>query len=304
MASGADGGSRQIVSSIAPPHRSRAPAGWLLPVRTPRLGRPRLDPEGSPMRTLLTIACALVALACPAAASAVVGGTAVKPGSYPFVVTVGDTTAFYCGGTLIAPNVVLTAAHCLTDRRTALAELRVSDATRTLGVSALVLHPKFDEGSMHYDAALLFLSQPLDGVRTLSMATSSPRAGTTVSAAGWGKTREGAATTPGAAAQRRPRGRDDERVQPRQHELRPVLRAEHAVREQAGTRHLLGRQRRPARRHERRPRGPGRDHELRRRLRATRSPGRLHAGLGNPGLGALAAEARRRGRCPDPVPTA
>ena len=149
------------------------------------------------MRTLLTIACALVALACPAAASAVVGGTAVKPGSYPFVVTVGDTTAFYCGGTLIAPNVVLTAAHCLTDRRTALAELRVSDATRTLGVSALVLHPKFDEGSMHYDAALLFLSQPLDGVRTLSMATSSPRAGSTVSAAGWGKTREGAATTPG-----------------------------------------------------------------------------------------------------------
>ena len=63
------------------------------------------------------------------------GGTAVKPGSYPFVVTVGDTTAFYCGGTLIAPNVVLTAAHCLTERRTALAQLRVSDATRTLGVA-------------------------------------------------------------------------------------------------------------------------------------------------------------------------
>ena len=50
---------------------------------------------------------------------------------------------------------------------------------------------------MHYDAALLILDQPLDGVRTLPMATSSPRAGTTVSAAGWGKTREDATTTPG-----------------------------------------------------------------------------------------------------------
>src|SRR3954468_12919244 len=83
--------------------------------------------KAPPMRTLLTVACAVVALACPAAASAIVGGSAAKPGSYPFVVTVGDTTAFYCGGTLIAPDVVLTAAHCLTDRRTALAQLRVSD---------------------------------------------------------------------------------------------------------------------------------------------------------------------------------
>jgi trypsin len=149
------------------------------------------------MRMLLTVACALVALACPAAASAIVGGSAARPGSYPFVVTVGDTAAFYCGGTLIAPDVVLTAAHCLTDRRTALAQLRVTDATRTLGVAALVLHPKFDEASMHYDAALLILSQPLEGVRALPMATSSPRAGATVSAAGWGKTQESAATTPG-----------------------------------------------------------------------------------------------------------
>jgi trypsin len=148
------------------------------------------------MRFILTVACALVALACPVAASAVVGGNAVKPGSYPFVVAIGDTTGFYCGGTLIERDVVLTAGHCLTDRRTALANLRVTDSIRTLGVTAVYVHPKFDEQSMHYDAALLILERPLTGVRTLPMAISSPLAGTTVSAAGWGKTREDATTTP------------------------------------------------------------------------------------------------------------
>jgi hypothetical protein len=245
------------------------------------------------MRTLLTIACALVALACPAAASAVVGGTAVKPGSYPFVVTVGDTAAFTCGGTLIAPTAVLTAAHCLTDRRTAMAQLRVSDATRTLGVTAVVLHPKFDEASMHYDAALLILDQPLDGVPTLSMADSSPRAGTTVSAAGWGKTREGAARTPGELRSVILKVRPTSACSRGNTSFGPYFRSEHAVREQSRPRHVLGRQRRPARRHERRPRGPDRDHELRRRLRAPWSPRRLHTGLGHPRLGALATEARR-----------
>ena len=43
---------------------------------------------------------------------------------------------------------------------------------------------------MRYDAALLILEQPLSGVRTLALASVSPLAGSTVSAAGWGATRE------------------------------------------------------------------------------------------------------------------
>lgn len=155
------------------------------------------------MRTKLTVACALLALALPASASAVVGGTAVKAGSYSFVVAVGDTAGPYCGGTLIAPRVVLTAAHCLTLKPTGLGELRVFAGSRTItvdrstqggthmiGLTAVVVHPKFNEQSMHYDAALLILDEPVANARILPMADALTLAGTSVSAAGWGTTQE------------------------------------------------------------------------------------------------------------------
>ena len=161
------------------------------------------------MRTLVTVACAIFALAVPAYASAVVGGTAVENGTYSYVVAIGDGTGAYCGGTLIAPRVVLTAAHCITERRTALARLRVlvgsasihaslaaPDAGHVLGVSAVAVHPKFSEQSMRYDAALVILDRAITSVGGLPMADRTPAAGTIVSAAGWGETAERAPAVP------------------------------------------------------------------------------------------------------------
>jgi secreted trypsin-like serine protease len=155
------------------------------------------------MRTKLSAACALAVLVLPAPAYAVVGGKAVQSGAYPFVVAVGDTAGAYCGGTLIAPNVVVTAAHCITGRPTALQHLRVlvgassvradlatADGVHVFGVTGVYVHPKFSEQTMHYDAALLTLDHPAAGVRTPALAGASPPAGSTVSAAGWGVTQE------------------------------------------------------------------------------------------------------------------
>ncbi len=151
------------------------------------------------MRSIVLLAGLFAALTCPAAASAVVGGTAVKPGAIPFAAAIGDAKgSYFCGGTLIAPTVVLTAAHCLTERRTALTDLRVLVGSgNAAGVAGVYLHPKFDGVSMRYDAALLLLDRAVTDVRTLPMAETSPLAGTTVTAAGWGKTSEDAKTTPG-----------------------------------------------------------------------------------------------------------
>jgi trypsin len=156
------------------------------------------------MRTKLTLTCVLLTLTLPASASAVVGGTAVTAGGYGYAVAVGDTAGLYCAGTLIAPRAVLTAAHCITERRTALGQLRVlvgsprigrgaaaADGVHVFGVSSVSVHPKFSESSMRYDAALLILDRPATGTAVLPLTASSPRAGTAVTAAGWGTTREG-----------------------------------------------------------------------------------------------------------------
>lgn len=156
------------------------------------------------MRTLLTIASTLAALALPASASAVVGGKAVPSGAYPYVVAIGDSKGPECGGTLIEPNVVLTAAHCVDgvvgepgDLRVLVGSSRISGtAGHLMRVTAFYVHPKYSARSLRYDAALLVLDQPVSGVRTLPMTTASLPAGSTVSAAGWGETREHAKSVP------------------------------------------------------------------------------------------------------------
>ena len=66
---------------------------------------------------LKTLSCLLfLSLSAPAIAGTiatpVVGGTAVRPGEWPDVALVAAPTAL-CTGTLIAPDVVLTAGHCI-----------------------------------------------------------------------------------------------------------------------------------------------------------------------------------------------
>jgi len=154
------------------------------------------------MRTILAILCSLAALALPASALAVVGGSAVQNDRYGFVVAVGGTHGADCGGTLIAPSVVLTAAHCVADEAATPWRLRITAGSRTIsgaptvGVASVALHPLFRAATMHYDAALLFLEHPAPGVRVISLADSSPLAGAKVSAAGWGETSEHATTLP------------------------------------------------------------------------------------------------------------
>ncbi|KAL7522734.1 hypothetical protein ACHAWX_007415 [Stephanocyclus meneghinianus] len=45
--------------------------------------------------------------------SMIIGGSEAPPGRYPYAVFLEDSESPFCGGTLIAPDVVLTAGHCL-----------------------------------------------------------------------------------------------------------------------------------------------------------------------------------------------
>jgi len=118
------------------------------------------------VRALIAAVVALAALA-PAAQAVVGGRPASRP--YPFMVSLQSDREHFCGGSLLAADRVLTAAHCVAgatpeDRDRMLAVLGRTDLTTTggeeLGVAEITVHEDYesDPGGGH-DVALLRLER-------------------------------------------------------------------------------------------------------------------------------------------------
>lgn len=106
--------------------------------------------------------------------------------------------AAYCTGTLIAPRVLLTAAHCLEERRPG--DLGVFFGVDTAGVGSTVavvaahVHPGFDPATGAHDLALLVLETP-SAVTPVVIAHAPPPStfvGSTVRVVGFGLDETGA----------------------------------------------------------------------------------------------------------------
>ncbi|XP_058466948.1 hepatocyte growth factor-like protein [Malaya genurostris] len=129
----------------------------------------------------------------------IIGGKASRRGQWPWQVAILNRfKEAFCGGTLVAPRWILTAAHCVRKRlyvRLGEHNLQQSDGTEMeFRVDSSIKHPRYDKKTVDNDVALLRLPRDVERSNFVGYACLPERyqtlpTGHTCTIIGWGKKR-------------------------------------------------------------------------------------------------------------------
>lgn len=134
----------------------------------------------------------------------IVGGVEAEKGELPFQVSLQSASgSHFCGGSLIKPNWVATAAHCVqgsANMKIVLGLYNQKDlaGTEVFRAKKIVAHPQYNRSTLDYDYALIQLDhdssfRPIDLNRVEIDIAATP---TNVWTSGWGTTSEGSFALP------------------------------------------------------------------------------------------------------------
>ncbi|MBK7535018.1 MAG: trypsin-like serine protease [Myxococcales bacterium] len=145
------------------------------------------------------------------ASQEIVGGAATQITSVPWQVSLQSAAGnHFCGGSIVTPTWIVTAAHCVAEGApgrivAGISRLSQSGAGQIRSIKRVVSYPGYSSPEVGKDAAMIELTEPLTlngttvkAIRPLTAASSAAltATGVTTTVSGWGATAEGGTTLP------------------------------------------------------------------------------------------------------------